>query len=97
MSTLKALRDFCAAYPEDVFPTPLPEHQAKDAAAAHVMREMALPWMAKAADEIERLRALLREQVEYTNSCDLGPRCECPAHDDLWAMVAEDVLGEEGS
>jgi hypothetical protein len=56
---LDVLRDFCEAYPEDIFPTPPPERQAKDAAAAHVMRELAVPWMRKAADEIARLRALV--------------------------------------
>jgi hypothetical protein len=51
------LRDFLQAYPEDIFPTPPPEWQAKDAAAAHVMRRLALPTMARALAEIEWLRA----------------------------------------
>lgn len=54
-SVLSLLRNYCQAYPESVFPTP-PEHlRAKDAAAADVMRELALPTMARAANVIERL------------------------------------------
>ena len=52
---VELLRNYERAYPESVFPTP-PEHlRAKDAAAADVMRELALPTMARAADVIERL------------------------------------------
>lgn len=52
---VNTLRNYGSAYPESVWPTP-PDHlRAKDAAAADVMRQLALPTMARAADVIERL------------------------------------------
>lgn len=50
------LRYMAEAWGEDIFPTP-PEHaRAKDAAAADVLRRMAVPHLLACADEIERLR-----------------------------------------
>lgn len=56
---VEVLEGFINAYPEDVFPTPAEHLQAKDAAAAHVMRRLALPAMQEAKAEIERLRTLI--------------------------------------
>lgn len=65
------LERFLQAYPEDVFPTPPREKQAIDAAAAHVMRELAYPTMREALGairglqaELERFKLLL---IEATN------------------------------
>lgn len=55
----EVLEGFLQAYPEDVFPTPPPERQAKDAAAAHIMRVLAYPTMAEALAEIRTLRQAL--------------------------------------
>lgn len=60
---LHVLRQFEQAYPEDVFPTPPPEHRAKDAAAADVMRNLALPTMKRAADHIEYLQRTIVDAV----------------------------------
>lgn len=56
---VQELRQWCEAYPEDVFPTPPDDNRAKDSAAADVMRTMALPMFARCADEIEKLREAL--------------------------------------
>jgi hypothetical protein len=60
---IEALRRMTDAYPEDIFPTPPPERQAKDAAAAHVMRRLAVPWIQEAADRLEHLA------VDYDEAC----------------------------
>lgn len=57
------LRSMAAAYPEDIFPTPPPERQAKDGAAAHVLRTVAVPHFTAAADEIEALRSVLYDAI----------------------------------
>ena len=51
------LRDLAAAYPEDIFPEPPDEAKARDAAAAYVLRTVAVPWFTAAADRIEELEA----------------------------------------
>ena len=53
------LRHLAEAWPEDIFPTPPDDLQAKDAAAAHVLRRMAVPHFLACADEIERLHDAL--------------------------------------
>lgn len=55
------LRHLAEAWPEDIWPTPPEEKRAKGAAAAHVLRRMAVPHFLACADEIERLRAALRD------------------------------------
>lgn len=49
------LRRWCEAYPVDIFPVPPEELRAKDAVAADVLREVALPQFARDADAIESL------------------------------------------
>ena len=51
------LRLLAEAWSEDIFPTPPEERQAKDAAAAHVLRRMAVPHFLACASDIEQLRA----------------------------------------
>jgi hypothetical protein len=53
------------AYPTTLFPVPPPEDQAKDAAAAHVLREVACPTFAEAAEVI---RSLVAERERFENS-----------------------------
>jgi len=65
------LRDYLQAYPEDIFPTPPPEHQALNSAAAHVMRRLALPIMGEAADAIERLRAENATVQQMIDACPI--------------------------
>ncbi len=60
------LRSMAAAYPEDIFPVPPPEKQARDGAAAHVLRVVAIPHFTAAADEIERLRAIIATTRQTT-------------------------------
>ena len=49
------LRGMSRAYPEDIFPTPPARDRCTDAGAAHVMRRLAVPWLAAAADTIDQL------------------------------------------
>lgn len=63
-SVLHVLRQFEQAYPESVFPTPPPHRQARDAAAAHVMRELAVPIMKRAADRIEHLQRIIIDAAD---------------------------------
>lgn len=56
---LHVLRQFEKAYPESVFPTPSLSERAKDAAAADVMRNLALPTMKRAADHIQYLERVM--------------------------------------
>ncbi len=60
------LQNMIDAYPEAVFPTPPEDRRPKDAAAAYVMREMAVPRFVEALAEIVRLREAL------SDSCDEG-------------------------
>lgn len=71
------LRSMAAAYPEDIFPVPPPEKQAKDGAAAHVLRRVAVPHFTAAADEIERLRHSLAGVLDWADR----HRISWPEHD----------------
>ena len=59
---VETLRNFADAYPVDIFPPP--EVRCTDAGAAQVMREVAVPWMVKAADRIDELEKALTKYVE---------------------------------
>ena len=58
------LRHLAEAWPEDIFPTPPEGRQAKDAAAAYVLRRMAVPHFVACADEIERLRDGIQDIID---------------------------------
>lgn len=69
-----ALEQMAQAYPEDIWPTPPPERRAYDSAAAHVLREMAVPWYALAAHTITTERRLLDTALEALDVLNLdGP------------------------
>lgn len=87
------LRHLAEAWPEDIFPTPPEDRRAKDAAAAYVLREMAVPHFLSCADEIENLRALVR----YMDRCVQrgGPRNYVEFLDEPLASVLATACTED--
>lgn len=82
------LRSMAAAYPEDIFPVPPPEKQAKDGAAAHVLRRVAVPHFIAAADEIDLLRDAVAELIAEADN-------PWPSHTDIGQAV--DAIAPESS
>lgn len=90
------LRQLAEAYSEDIFPTPLHEHRAFNAAAADVLRRAAIPHYLACADRIEELESAIREHRHAVRS-----------YNDIWAgedggpsiadMKLWSALGEEES
>lgn len=82
------LRSMAAAYPEDIFPPPPPERQAKDGAAAHVLRTVAVPHFIAAADEIELLRAIVASWSATRHCPQCGQGYEARACGPTHATIA---------
>ena len=57
---VQMLDNFIHAYPVEVFPVPPKEEQAINSAAAHVMREVALPVFEQCRDRITELETAIR-------------------------------------
>lgn len=82
------LRMLAKAYPEDIFPTPPADLQAKDAAAAHVLRRAAVPHYLACADRIEALEAFVQRFIDVGYEF-FDPTVLLDLHDDAVALLPE--------